>query len=295
MKTMVEIDLSPDDFNHPSQYEQVASLAVGHVNRIGDILIRLPESDPVVINVQSRLHTFGMVPWLEKDRDRLPGEYSTATYVVWEKIDWDAAPLLIATPQLSISGLLKDPEPEVLELNVEFTNMENVDYETQCHLFESSLIMVGKPWSSTTIVNDALRRMMLKEGFKPLRFLDKVRVVGSERRRIRGKPWVLSSDLILPPVSKNNKFIDREGKPFTGDHEKGCFLAEGSKLSYAEGALRNVGSFDLAFMRERLTGSTRAIVSQKFRRFCDQHALSLLWEPVDVIPDTEPDDPPVLL
>ena len=110
-----------------------------------------------------------------------------------------------------------------------------------------------------------------------------------ERPEILDPFWELTSDLILPPMSPDSKFVDHDGQPFTGDLSKGCFLYDGflhdPDPHYLAGSLDLASPFDLALTNERFgnyegVSYRRLIASKGFYNFCVSNHLKMNWIPV---------------
>jgi hypothetical protein len=106
--------------------------------------------------------------------------------------------------------------------------------------------------------------------------------------------WELTSDFELPPLSPAMDLRDNNGNPIArGEVSNGCHRYEGlyihPELHYRAEDLETMKPCDLAWTAESFGGVPSAdarvlIASNRFYRFCVDHALKTEWVPVRIDP-----------
>lgn len=157
-------------------------------------------------------------------------------------------------------------------------------------------------------VTERLMHKMVSYGLTGIRYdpleYKEYRRVGDKMQRVKvdwpeasGPYLELSSDHLMPPLSKSNTLIHEDKTPFSGDFSLGCIHIEGnftpSEFHYDTFSVRDLKKYDLRRTYEMfsfvagtpLERDRRLVVSQRFRQFCVAENLPMGWLPVHVDPD----------
>lgn len=145
-----------------------------------------------------------------------------------------------------------------------------------------------------TVISDAGRRKLEGEYLRHLVFrpVEQTTEEGMPNVRVEGY-WELTSDLILPPLSKKCILMNNDEKVFSGDYQSGCFLIEGfytpPEIHYDARTLSSVEPFDLALTHEKFGNTEEVypylITSRRLYEVCKKHGLKMAGVPVRIDED----------
>jgi hypothetical protein len=142
------------------------------------------------------------------------------------------------------------------------------------------------------VTSDAARSKLEKEGLEHLVFrpVEQAVRVGGPNVIVNGY-WEVTSDLVLPALSRTCVLMNNDGEVFSGDYRAGCFLIEDhyipAEFHFNREAIRAVEPFDLALTREKF-GNTPTLVdptlvaSHRFYEVCKKHGFKMRGIPVRI-------------
>jgi len=275
MKEFHEITVFASEGPFPGYFDSVvspetfAALAKADPSAVSDcggtpmFRCRLPPECDVLHGITRILsdHGYSPKPPIAKCK---PGQYWVIIYREYSDVDLEAAAYFIPTIDNWYSNCGKDRNPESGHLG----------------LSRNSAIARGLLGSLFwwLVASKDFRRLAAKAGLLHMAYVP-IDIVGKGGRVLAPfrDHWELTSDLVLPPLSRECVLKTNKDEPFSGDYTNGCHLIEGNyfiaELHYEASALRRVEPFDLALTREQFGNGPPAlapqyVASQRFYRFC---------------------------
>ena len=283
MKKKTRVSVMRSDLADPQVFDELLKLRAVENPQYGVWGVRFESDDPILKQVLDTLHARGMVPWLDHSRLPLPNEYKINVSVTFESSDLKKAPLLSPTPWHHLTNAYT--RNELGEVIIDTEKLYEVEPSAKSNFFAGTLpLAVAGP---VIIVADSFRHMMEGEHIIGVKFEDKLRIIGPNANKVPEKYWVLTSDLVLPPLSKSIKKVDKQGRPVQSDDFINCSMAPGEIYKYDASALAPLGEFDYAIMWESRDQEERfPVVSNRFYKLCRKAKAKLQWEPIEIIATT---------
>ena len=283
MKTLIKLlGINPQEVGQENYDHLITLYPEGASPR--SFTCELFEDDIRLHQILEFLHTHGCTPW-KGFVEIQPGQFWMRAERVYEQADYEQAAYFVPRP-------VEQFMPYDIRTADDLLRLESTLLQP-----EKQIGFVG--WASVVVTN-ALRLRLQQAQLRRLSFRETViedndeaeerYAEGVEKRQEVFDPfWELTSDLILPPMSPDSKFVDHDGQPFIGDLSKGCFLYDGflhePEPHYLAGSLEAAAPFDLALTHERFgnyegVSYRRLIASKGFYNFCVSNHLKMNWIPV---------------
>jgi hypothetical protein len=223
------------------------------------------------------LEQHGCRPWMNKGR-RGNNEYHLTLHRLYDEADYRAA------RYFNFNGLgfhdLADAPSGTPVLQVDPGFLKKFLPFAMPHLFR-------------VIVSDKLKGLMEAAKLKGAMFKP-VEIVGRGKEKFKEPAWELTSNLVMPPLSKACMLEGDEAmRPYEEGKDVYCSVASGhytrAEYHYNEKDIRPLEPFDVAVTHERLHrvewNLRDLVVSQRFYQFCHEHKLKVEdWFPVVVDP-----------
>jgi hypothetical protein len=245
-----------------------------------------PLEDAVFAEILKTLARHDILPWTDHSRMPLPGkEFELIYRREYDETDFESSKLLECDPPIrhcdegrSSRGQLK-LDRHSLKLNRRF--------------FKSSMS------AAKIVVSEKTMKVLKKAKLKHLKFRPTILIdaKGDQDYELgwdgwSDPRWELTSDLVLPKMSRDLQLVTFDGSPVKGDdYSNGCLIHEGfyrpPEIHYRRKDLPPLESFDVALSYEPigtnpLVQERALIFSNRFYQVCKELKLKADWVPVRI-------------
>jgi len=251
----------------------------------------LPAHDPRLRAIQDLLAKSGLLPWLNRFQKHKPDEYLMDKERIYEPEELNSAEYLELVPSIFTEGLFRDDQGRIM--------IDSRELQPSAKFASTKL--------SWIIVPDRVKTLLEQSELHHVTFRPTA-LVGGPLAKDHKEPipweiygeswWELTSELVLPPLSRSVDLRDADGQPLphgSDDFSNGCHRRDGlylhPELRYRKQELQAVEPFDAALTFEPFGNKgvpldwRVVVVSRRFREICLEQGWNTDWVPVRIEED----------
>lgn len=282
MKVIIKFSVDKILFKDRNTCDGLSEVFAGDPDGVNFYDGAFEKNSPVLAEIFNRLSVLGLKPWRNHNRPRLPNEFTIIEEVKYVRKDFEKASYLLWFANHSLGAVAVAPFDGQIILNLDPLDLDEVEPRTRKALFAGDLHLADA--KDETLVSTTFRNIIDHEHLIGVVFEDRVRLIGEQADNVPEKYWVLRSNLVLPPRSKQTRWVNEEGEPCGPDTPGSC-LPLGEHFRYDASALAPMEPFDLALVRECKPPARATLISQRFYQLCLKHKIPLWVEPTEVVAD----------
>jgi len=281
MKKLTILWVNRGDFQDPKTYDMLVSIYPEGDEQSRFFRAELRNESPTLKAIHDLLAASGLKPWLDDTRGPRPDEYRIEKTIKFEKRDFLKARYLTWFPNHSLMDVTQTNEAGRILVNTDSFEMAEVEGRTKKALFSGNLHMAVE--GTETLISDPFRKIIEAAKLIGLQYEDGVEFIGPQASKVPHKYWILRTDKVMPPVSKQTVWVDKDKQPCEDHNAPGSHIAIGELYRYDKAAIQAMGEFDAAIQFESSPKNPNWIMSQRFYQLCLQHKVPLYPEPVEVV------------
>lgn len=282
MKVLTNFEIAKSAFRDPKDFDSLLEIFPGGSPGGSNYFSgQLEKNSAVLAQIFDKLSVLGFKPWKDRNRAPLPNEYWFFDEVKYTRKDYTNARYLNWFANHSLEEVAQNDGEGRITINTDPFDMAEVESRTKKALFDGTLHLVKE--TLETLVSDTFRKIIEQAGLIGIQFEDRARFTGEQATKVPEKFWVLRSNLVLPPISKQTMWVDDFGEACDSDTPV-KYIPTGEHRRYDGSALAPMEPFDLALIRECKPPGHATIMSQRFYQLCLKHKVPLCMELIEVVP-----------
>lgn len=265
----------------PDVYGELANIYPAKLWENGVYTASFPEGSETLVRILAILKREGLKPWLDDRRSRRSDEYRYSITVKFSKSDFLRAPFLVWFPEPYLGEVVRITEKGKILVDTDAAEMAELEVATENSLFAGSLHMATA--ENEFVISDSLRKAVETARLVGFDYEDRVEFVGERKGKVPQHYWILKTMNRMPPLSKETVYVDAAGERCTGLAIPGAHIPPGELYRFDGAAIKAMGEFDVATMRESAPKEATWIMSQRFYQLCLKHKAPLVVEPVEIV------------